>query len=74
MPCSKTEWECKTEEDWVKEHEIAAGGSATAMYNFGELVDTHRQPPDAQSFRKLSTWNAGIDHLGVLLNIAARLV
>lgn len=74
MPCSKMEWESNIEDDWEREHKHNSMASNTAMCTLGDLVEAHRQPPDAQSFKKLSTWNAGIDNLGMLLNVAVRLV
>ncbi|KUJ11709.1 uncharacterized protein LY89DRAFT_594761 [Mollisia scopiformis] len=74
LPCTKSEWEAKTEGEWKKENEIAAASNGTALQTFGDLIDAHRHLPGSQMFDKLARWNAGVDNLGVMLNLAVRMV
>jgi hypothetical protein len=73
LPCTKTEWEAKTESQWRKEHDNAAG-STTALHTFGDLIDAHRRLLGVQMSDGLGMWNAGIDHLGMVLNLAVHMV
>jgi len=74
LPCSKTEWEARDESQWGKEHGHAAAGSTTALRTIGDLIDAHRRLPGAQISDRLGMWNAGIDHLGMVLNLAVCMV
>jgi hypothetical protein len=76
LPCTKTEWEAKTESQWRREHNnaTAAASSATALHTLGDLIDAHRRLPGAQASDRLGMWNAGIDHLGMVLNLAVGMV
>jgi hypothetical protein len=73
LPCTKTEWEAQTEEDWRREYYKARNSqSATSMQTFGDLADAHRGSPADRLAKatQLEAWNAGIDNLGVILNLA----
>ncbi|KAH8683386.1 hypothetical protein BGZ60DRAFT_368473 [Tricladium varicosporioides] len=72
LPCTKNEWEAKTEAQWRKEHNISC--STATLHTFGDLMDAHQNLPDVQSSEKLNVWNVGIDHLGMVLNLAVRIV
>ncbi|KAN0089203.1 hypothetical protein V8E51_019463 [Hyaloscypha variabilis] len=75
LPCKKTEWEANTKAQWRIEHENASARSrSTALRTFGELIDAHQSTPRGRNSEGLDAWNAGIDHLGVLLNLAVHLV
>jgi hypothetical protein len=76
LPCPKAEWEAKTEAQWKKEHDISAASasSTTALLTFGDLIDAHGRLPGGSVSDKLAVWNAGIDHLGMVLNLAVRIV
>lgn len=69
LPCNKTEWEAKAEHQWRIEHENSAARGLN-LRTFGDLVDAHND----RSLGNLDVWNAGIDHMGVLLNLAVQLV
>jgi hypothetical protein len=73
LPCTKTEWEARTEEDWRREYTKARNAqTVTSLQVFGDLVDAHRCSPAERLLKakELEAWNAGIDNLGVLLNVA----
>ncbi|KAE9365144.1 hypothetical protein N431DRAFT_353379, partial [Stipitochalara longipes BDJ] len=75
LPCTKTEWEAKTESQWRIEHENAMARSKSSyLSTFGDLIDAHRHKVKGPESESLDVWNAGIDHLGVLLNLAVHLV
>lgn len=76
LPCTKTEWEAQTEENWRREYYKARNSqSATSMQTFGDLADAHRGSPADRLAKatQLEAWNAGIDNLGVILNLAVYL-
>lgn len=73
LPCTKTEWEAQTEEDWRREYSKARNvPGATSLLTFGDLIDAHKcslaERPN--KVRELEAWNAGLDNLGMLLNVA----
>ncbi|TVY93870.1 hypothetical protein LAWI1_G000563 [Lachnellula willkommii] len=74
LPCTKAEWEAKTEPQWRKEHNAAASAkgasSATGLHHLGDLIDACPRTPGTRVADKLDVWNAGIDHLGMTLNLA----
>jgi hypothetical protein len=79
LPCTKTEWEAKTESQWRIEYENAAtrtrvAGFGTALETFGDLIDAHQYSPGGRLSKKLDIWNAEIDHLGMSLNLAVNVV
>jgi len=69
------EWEAKTEAQWRKEHENAAARSnSTSLHTLGDLIDAQKHSSRDRLSEGLDIWNAGLDHLGVLLNLAVHLV
>ncbi|QGA13108.1 hypothetical protein EYB26_000753 [Talaromyces marneffei] len=73
LPCTKTEWEAQTEEDWRREYYKARSSQSTAsIQTFGDLANASRGSPAERHAKatQLEAWNAGIDNLGVLLNLA----
>jgi hypothetical protein len=75
LPCTKAEWEAKTEVQWRKEHDNAAARGTAVLHTFGDLIDAHRCLTGArESSDKLGMWNATIDHLGMVLNLAVHAV
>ncbi|TVY47503.1 hypothetical protein LOCC1_G002248 [Lachnellula occidentalis] len=78
LPCTKAEWEAKTEAHWRKEHNVAASArgtsSATGLHRLGDLIDAHTRTPGTRVSDKLDVWNAGIDHLGMTLNLAVSML
>lgn len=73
LPCTKTEWEAQTEEDWRREYYKARDSQSTAsIQTFGDLANAYKGSPADRATKatQLEAWNAGIDNLGVLLNLA----
>lgn len=46
----------------------------TALHTFGDLMKAHQPAPGTQMSDKLATFNAGVDHLGMVLNLAVHMV
>lgn len=73
LPCTKTEWEAQTEEDWRREYYKARNSQSTAsIQTFGDLANAYKGLPADRAAKatQLEAWNAGIDNLGVLINLA----
>ena len=68
---SKTVWEARSRDEW--ETEKAFYDISSPMTTFGELVTAKQQPGDALNARKIDTWEAGVDKLGIMMNIAVGL-
>lgn len=74
LPSRKNEWEAKTEEQWRQEFDKAAANNVSTVHTFGALMDADRDLKGEPTSEKLDIWNAGIDHLGMALNLAVQLV
>lgn len=74
LPCTKTEWEAKTESQWITAYRNAASSSVTSLHTFGDLIDAHQRVPGGRVSERLDIWNAEIDHLGMSLNMAVYIV
>jgi hypothetical protein len=70
LPAPQMQWEAQTREAWLKE----LGAEVPAMTTFGSLVDVKQHIHEQESKQKLGVWNAKMDRLGSLLNIAVALV
>ena len=75
LPCTKAEWEAKTEGQWRKEHNAAASAKgANGLHRLGDLIDANPRTPGTRMSDKLDVWNAGIDHLGMTLNLTVSML
>ncbi|CAM1504925.1 Fc.00g025160.m01.CDS01 [Cosmosporella sp. VM-42] len=72
LTSAKTAWEARSLEEW--EAETSLCGISYPIATFGELVSARKQPGDTVNARKLDTWEAGADKLGMMMNIAVELV
>jgi hypothetical protein len=70
LPAPQMQWEARTREAWLKE----LGAEVSVMTTFGNLVDVKQHGHEQESKQKLGVWNARMDRLGSLLNIAVGLV
>jgi len=72
------EWEAKTEAQWRTEYQNAVSARNAshggALKTFGDLIDAHQRVPGVERDERLDVWNAGIDHLGMLLNLAVYMI
>jgi len=73
VSCSKSEWEAKSESQWKFESQKAAA-SIGSLRTFGDLKDAHQRVPGNLGSDALDVWNAGIDQLGMTLNLAVYMV
>ncbi|KAL6892168.1 hypothetical protein GGI43DRAFT_425115 [Trichoderma evansii] len=69
---NKTLWEARSITEWETEKTLY--DASDPMMSFDELVEAKRRSNQAYYRRKLETWDAGADKMGVLLNIAAGLI
>ncbi|KAL7925640.1 hypothetical protein ACQKWADRAFT_282592 [Trichoderma austrokoningii] len=68
----KTLWEARSTAEWQTEK--ALYDASDPMSSFEELVKAKRRSNEPYYRRKLETWDAGADKMGVLLSIAAELI
>jgi hypothetical protein len=64
------QWQAQTREAWLEE----LGTEDSVMTTFGSLVNVKQHIHEQESKQKLGLWNARMDRLGSLLNIAVALV
>lgn len=69
---NKTLWEARTLTEW--ETEKALYDTSYPMSTFDQLVEAKRRSHEPFYQRKLETWDAGVDKMGMLMNIAIDLI
>lgn len=75
LPCTKGEWEAQSEEQWRTERTAAIAARKDGFKTFGDLIDAQTNGgEDQQKQAGLEIWIAGIDNLGMLLNLAVHLI
>jgi hypothetical protein len=70
LPAPQMQWEAQTREAWLEE----LGAEGPAITTFGSLVNAKQHIHEQESKHMLSAWNARMDRLGSLLNIAVALI
>jgi hypothetical protein len=74
LPCPKALWEAQSRDAWASEYGAVYCDKEPRLSRFGDLVDAHSKYGDASAMKMIDKWNAGIDNLGSLLNLAVFLV
>ncbi|KAH8694290.1 hypothetical protein BGW36DRAFT_384678 [Talaromyces proteolyticus] len=69
LPSTKTEWEASNETQWQAEYK-SAEARRSQLSRFADLLSAY----EIGDIAKLNSWNAGIDNLGILLNLALHVV
>jgi hypothetical protein len=68
LPSSKVLWEASSSSLWEFEYELDALEKPSRVSTIGELIAA-QQRPNGYTDARLDAWNAGIDELGLLLNL-----
>lgn len=74
LPCTKTLWEARTYSGWESEYVAVYSNSAPRLHRFGDLIDANKGVEEPFDLQLIDTWNAGIDNLGGLVNLALAMV
>ena len=74
LPCTKAVWQASTQSAWEAEYEASRSSQACGFATLGDLIDAQRSFHMPSVARKLDIWNAGVDNLGALLNLAGTIV
>ncbi|KAL7910420.1 hypothetical protein GGI35DRAFT_366288 [Trichoderma velutinum] len=69
---NKSLWEARSREEW--ETEKALQDASYPMTSFAELIEAKRRSTELFYRRRLETWDAGVDKMGMLINIATDLI
>ncbi|KAL5398664.1 hypothetical protein PMIN03_012753 [Paraphaeosphaeria minitans] len=70
LPAPQTQWEARTREAWMKE----IWSESPAITTFGNLISAKQHIDKPEGKQNLAAWNAKVDRLGSLLNVAVALV
>jgi hypothetical protein len=73
LPSSKYLWEAPTQAAWEKEQE-AYRMLPGELLTLGDLMDAQSNGFSPPHSHRLDKWNAGVDGVGVLLNLARNMV
>ncbi|KAF4635519.1 hypothetical protein G7Y89_g2575 [Cudoniella acicularis] len=60
--------------DWAAARDFIENSPQHGMTFFGDLIEAHYGAGESINARKLDIWNAGIDNLGMLLNLSIAMV
>lgn len=74
LPCTKTLWEARTYSSWETEYVTVYSNTTPRLHRFGDIIDANKGLEDPFNLHLIDTWNAGIDDLGGLLNLALAMV
>ncbi|KAK4069552.1 uncharacterized protein Triagg1_6976 [Trichoderma aggressivum f. europaeum] len=69
---NKSLWEARSRQEW--ETERALQDACYPMTTFAELIEAKRRSNEPFYKRRLETWDAGVDKMGMLINIATDLI
>ncbi|KAL6812491.1 hypothetical protein J3E69DRAFT_123496 [Trichoderma sp. SZMC 28015] len=69
---NKSLWEARSRQEW--ETERALQDACYPMTTFAELIEAKRRSNELFYKRRLETWDAGVDKMGMLINIATDLI
>ena len=70
LPSPKAQWEASSHTGWENELEF----NSNTLWTFGNLLDAHKWSNEPLSAQRLDSWNARIDNLGSLMNIATSIM
>lgn len=71
LSSTKTLWEARSREEWLVETTLDYSGYP--LQTFGELFEVYKQSDIESYAQRLDSWQAGLDKLGVMMNIAIEL-
>ncbi|KAL6697258.1 hypothetical protein J3F84DRAFT_282663 [Trichoderma pleuroticola] len=69
---NKSLWEARSRQEW--ETERALQDACYPMTTFAELIEAKKRSNELFYKRRLETWDAGVDKMGMLINIATDLI
>ncbi|KAF2099004.1 hypothetical protein NA57DRAFT_76240 [Rhizodiscina lignyota] len=74
LPGLKYLWEAPSQAAWEVEYEASRVLQTSGLVTLGDLIDTQQSGYLVSNAQKLDKWNAGVDNLGSLLNLAGTMV
>ncbi|KAH8690511.1 hypothetical protein BGW36DRAFT_388879 [Talaromyces proteolyticus] len=74
LPSPKSLWEAKTRSAWQSAYDMYKTMPRIGLDLFGDLLDAHRRSDIRSNQLKLDSWNAVMDHMGILLNFSTTMI
>jgi hypothetical protein len=74
LPCSKSLWEAPTHVIWESEREATRTFQLSGLITLGDLIDAQQADYTPSNANRMDSWNAGVDNLGILLNLVGTMV
>jgi hypothetical protein len=74
LPAPNSLWGARTRLGWQSEYELYKTMPRMGLELFGDLIDACGQSGVGANRMKLDAWNATVDSLGILLNLAVAMV
>ncbi|KAF0325421.1 hypothetical protein GQ607_007455 [Colletotrichum asianum] len=76
LPCHQSQWTANTSDEWKEETEALSSmrNLDKRPVTFGDLYELNKGANHQAVIDRLDVWNAGVDNLGVLLNVAVNMI
>ena len=74
LPAPRSIWEARSYSDWENEYVAFYKSDQPRMSTFGELIEAHKRSAEPHYAQLIDNWNAGIDGIGHLMNLAIPMV
>ena len=74
LPAPKPLWEARTQSQWRSEYEVYKTMPRMGLEVLGDLVDASKQKSTSTDKRRLDSWSATMDNLGMLLQLGVTMI
>jgi hypothetical protein len=74
LPCSRAVWEARSYTAWENEYLNFYHKQPQEMKTFGDLIDAHERSDDPRYVELIDKWNASVDGIGHLMNLAIPII
>jgi hypothetical protein len=74
LPASRAVWEARSYMAWENEYVNFYQKEPQEMKTYGDLIDAHERSDDPRYVELIDKWNASVDGIGYLMNLAIPII
>jgi hypothetical protein len=74
LPSSRAVWEARSYTAWENEYINFYHKEPQDMKTYGDLMDAHERSDDARCVEMIDNWNASVDGVGYMMNLAMPII
>jgi hypothetical protein len=74
LPAPRSIWEARSYSAWENEYVSFYHNEPLEMKTFGDLIDAHARSADPHYAELIDCWNARVDGVGYMMNLAISIV